>query len=541
MTASPTRLDGLTSLRFFAAMMIVIYHSNALFGLTPGHFVLAQGVSFFYVLSGFILTMVYPSLDDAAARRGFWRARFARIWPAYLAALLLGAWLLGYRWKTGPALAYVGMVQAWIPRPEYYFAYNAPGWSVSVEFFFYLLFPVLVHAWERTWKWKLPVVAALAVGMMLLSNQVAGPGATVTSTGLLVVNPLARLFEFVLGMSVARAWRARPATTGFGVATALELAALGACVLSMRWSQPIASWLLSTPLGGGGSVWFSVAGSAPAFAALVYVVAHGRGALSRVLSLKPLVLLGEVSYSIYLLHQTLLLAYTPHADDVPVVPPWAQGAIFLVVLVLVSYLVWHFVEMPMRRWIVGRQRLHGTAVALQAPSERRVWTRRPVLAALATAALLGGINASFYKPQRVVLAPVLPDPRPLVSASCNLENVGQQVFAGNTPLVIEGREAQQLGGWVLSQFSNRPGAPATVRITSADGRLGWEGRIVTWVYRGDVLKARSVAGGGNVGFLLMLDLSALPPGRYGVAVGIEEGGKRFLCNHGRRIEVPATP
>ena len=46
---------------------------------------LGQGVSFFFVLSGFILTFVYPTLDTGREVRGFWLARFARIWPAYMA------------------------------------------------------------------------------------------------------------------------------------------------------------------------------------------------------------------------------------------------------------------------------------------------------------------------------------------------------------------------------------------------------------------------------------------------------------------------
>src|SRR5688500_9857004 len=129
MSPSSSRLDGLTSLRFFAAMAIVLFHCDGVFGLGKGGFALLQGVSFFYVLSGFILARVYPRLAGRAAVFAFWRARVARIWPAYLAALAIGAWLLGYEWRFGTALAYLAMVQSWVPLPGYYFSYNGVGWS----------------------------------------------------------------------------------------------------------------------------------------------------------------------------------------------------------------------------------------------------------------------------------------------------------------------------------------------------------------------------------------------------------------------------
>src|SRR5882762_3313186 len=97
MTLTQTRkLDALTTLRFFAAAMIVVHHSRGNFGIPSDwavHLPLDQGVSFFFVLSGFILVYVYPRLDTWDARRKFWLARFARIWPAHITAFGL-LWLV---------------------------------------------------------------------------------------------------------------------------------------------------------------------------------------------------------------------------------------------------------------------------------------------------------------------------------------------------------------------------------------------------------------------------------------------------------------
>ncbi len=77
------KLDQLTSLRFFAAMVIVFHHATNSFGIRPIGVNLGQGVSFFFVLSGFILYYVYPKLATWPNIRQFWRARIARLWPAY--------------------------------------------------------------------------------------------------------------------------------------------------------------------------------------------------------------------------------------------------------------------------------------------------------------------------------------------------------------------------------------------------------------------------------------------------------------------------
>jgi peptidoglycan/LPS O-acetylase OafA/YrhL len=85
-------------MRFFAAAMIVVFHSG---GRLTTLFALEQGVSFFFVLSGFILTYVYPTLSGGHRLRDFYVARVARIWPAHLATFLLLLCLIqpgGWRW-----------------------------------------------------------------------------------------------------------------------------------------------------------------------------------------------------------------------------------------------------------------------------------------------------------------------------------------------------------------------------------------------------------------------------------------------------------
>ncbi len=393
-------LDQLTSLRFFAALMVLVYHSLGLFGLPRIDAQLGQGVSFFFVLSGFILTYVYPRLESAAETRRFLRARIARIWPAHVATLLLGFVLVPYVWDTPLAVANLLMLQGWIPMSSYYFSYNSVSWSISTELFFYLAFPFLVSRWDTTWSLKLLASLLLVVVLVVAANHLALPlygnrghgsdGRLVTQHGLIYIGPLGRLFEFVLGMSLARAWRvAVKPVRSTAVATSRELAAIGICALTMVYAPRVAQWSRDFALLGPSiAVWLENSGSALSFGLLIYVIAQGGGRVSRALCHPALVLLGEISYSFYLLHQILLNLYrrslSVHLDA------WgyATFAGFVLFVVLASYLMWVCVEMPARRLLLGRVAIHGTPAMLRSWRAALALGRRPALAAVVLLAIV---------------------------------------------------------------------------------------------------------------------------------------------------------
>ena len=151
-------LRPLTSLRFVAAMMIVLLHAGLFFGplwpwleLVPATAV--QGVSFFFVLSGFILTHVYK-LKPWLGYGRFIATRVARLWPLhFFATLLLFLFVSGgYMTYSGPGifdrnfvlLFNLGLIQSSIPTTAYVFSWNTVSWSISTEYFFYLAFPFLL-------------------------------------------------------------------------------------------------------------------------------------------------------------------------------------------------------------------------------------------------------------------------------------------------------------------------------------------------------------------------------------------------------------
>ena len=88
----PNQLNALTALRFFAAVLIVFHHSIGNFGISPeigNYFPNAQAVSFFFVLSGFVLAYSYKSLDNSKAITSFLISRIARVWPLHIVTLIL--------------------------------------------------------------------------------------------------------------------------------------------------------------------------------------------------------------------------------------------------------------------------------------------------------------------------------------------------------------------------------------------------------------------------------------------------------------------
>lgn len=361
------RIAPLTSLRFFAALLIVIFHVRGRLWLPPDFLAavpLTQGVSFFFVLSGFILSHVYASAPAFSAG-SFYRARFARIWPVHAALAMI--WLVagfsspftlpfGGLVPAAVALLNLLMLHAWIPVAAVHFSLNDVSWSVSTEFFFYLAFPLIGRSSSRRIACWLAGSVAATVAIVVACDMLDVPGVRqaltteVSTSGLAGVNPVARLWEFVLGIAAYRAWRGFPQSGEWSraKATFVELASVAGAVAAMVATPVIAA----SGVGGrtGGLVIMNAA-SAPAFAVLIATMASRRGAVSSALSSKPLVYLGEISYVTYLVHLMLLQAFEAGPDPFHALPPAMQFAAYLASVIAVSSVLHHAVETPLRRLI----------------------------------------------------------------------------------------------------------------------------------------------------------------------------------------------
>lgn len=356
-------IPALTSLRFFAAATIVLEHSIPYFHLGTAFaskYVLIQGVTFFFVLSGFILTYSHKGDSGVAGSFLFIYSRISRVWPAHIVAmlicyaLLVGVLGIAYEPTIGQTLLSATLTQAWSPLPSDFFAFNGVAWTLSVEMFFYVLFPVLIINFKNTWHIKLTLALTLAIGAILIAiNTGAKPfdGTDVVSIASWVyICPPAHLVEFVLGMVAAQAWTTYGhLIRGKEWATVAELVGV-ALILYGSAKVPALAWhiealgYISAPTRS----WLTVSGAAPFYAAALFLLSSRKGNVSTALSYWPLVWLGKISFSMYLVHQILERVLQLHPEWLGSTPMLVQFAAYWVATIALSWALWRFVEIPGR-------------------------------------------------------------------------------------------------------------------------------------------------------------------------------------------------
>jgi peptidoglycan/LPS O-acetylase OafA/YrhL len=335
-------IAALTSLRFFAAMVVVIFHYNLTRAIVPvpvtdfGY----EAVTFFFVPSGFILAYAH-GVPRAALNIGpkeFFAARLARICPAYYVGFLLvvllfiAAGILA-RLAPLPAALVLAMAQSWIP--QFALSLSPPAWSLSNEMFFYLLFPAL---WTTTrhvsHATSLVISAGLVLGAALVRNAI--PTDDETWNNFRLYFPLLNLPQFILGMSIGYFFLvircSERVYAGFFLGGLAML-----CLMVLAESRT--GWIAES------------ATLSTIFGSIIFGAAGMKGFMRTVLSAPPLILLGEASYGIYILHFPIWLWWNHYTRIVHQLG-WSSGADFgayLLLVVFASIAVLVFIERPARR------------------------------------------------------------------------------------------------------------------------------------------------------------------------------------------------
>lgn len=348
--AYPARIDPLTSLRFFAALAVFAYHIDlvtpvahnyATVLLHKGH----MGVDFFFILSGFILTHIYypQMIAGSLSIRNFFVNRIARVYPLHLigvaAAFAVGRIWHASGWSSDVTLGSLSknllLIQAWGYNRD--FSFNQPAWSISAEWFAYLVFPLLLAAFARVRPAVGLFIAVwfyitVCIGARILSH--------VDFTEFRAsYSPVKIMPEFVFGMALYL----------FGMqrrywfhGTAWTLAITGAFVVSVYLGLPDPA-------------------TVPFLGLLIVVMAeNARRGIKGPLSSKALVYLGEISYAIYMIHFFVLFAVWSFKDS-PMF--WPLLAVALPVTVALAAALHHAVEIPCRRLVrnMGQSRTQMTA------------------------------------------------------------------------------------------------------------------------------------------------------------------------------------
>jgi peptidoglycan/LPS O-acetylase OafA/YrhL len=371
------QLRELTSLRFLAAMAVLLGHFAPFFHTDQSNFEFAGGVgvSFFFVLSGFILTYRYWEAFEGGISRGTYRryivARIARVYPSYVLALLLitamyallNAHRAGmYRYPDDAVASWLVnlfALQTFAPSYDTQQVWNAPGWSISTELFFYVACPFLLAMLARRFAGRARLFAFLALAIAYALAMQAAALVLVIHHGwnrtfwIDIVagrNIFWRLPEFLTGMVAARLLYG-------GQVPALGSRAVRNVVLVVALAAAIALNAAPWPAGDTAAVIarqlrLDVASMLP-FGAMILAAAAGPTLLTPVLARPTWVFLGEASYGIYIYHWipwTFVAIAIDRGVNVP--NSLLAGVIFgTIIFAAASYIGY---ERPMRLLIRGR-------------------------------------------------------------------------------------------------------------------------------------------------------------------------------------------
>lgn len=383
-------IKALTGLRLFAAVWVVLFHFRPLLAQAMPDFSTAlapvlnsgaQGVDLFFILSGFVLAWNYldrmgPSWSTRDTLHFLWM-RLARVWPVYLVTLHLAALWIVFTLNVGhipaenadtlTATSYIRqlfLVQLWF---QPYFdgsSWDGPAWSISAEWLAYLTFGFLalvIFRLARATRARSLLLLAFAttlppVMFLLASGQFYTPWSWLPRI----------LLQFAAGaIACAAVRRLDPSDRTRTLAGLGSILLVGAIVgiLYRLDSHPIPGVIDS-----GGVVDLL-------FVPLVVLLSIGAGTLPRLLSTRILVYGGQISFSLYMVHELVHTAWNWAAQQFELdlagpAGPWLLVAIFAVTLAC-SALLYHVVEEPARHWMRRMVDIRGTVSKMPAADAGR--------------------------------------------------------------------------------------------------------------------------------------------------------------------------
>jgi len=340
-------IDGL---RAIAVLSVVLYHARLTF--IPGGFV---GVDIFFVISGFLITSIlYREMADRDfAISAFYERRVRRLLPALFAVIIVSgivSWfvllpdaLKDFGESAVWTMLFVSNVFFWLRTGDYF---NAPAetkpllhtWSLGVEEQFYIFFPIFLLIVMRLFHRR--AFAPTIIATFLVSFAVSIWAVRHTPVAAFYLAP-SRAWELMLGAILAL-----PIVPELKHEKLQELASAIGLVLIVLSVGLITS---STPFPG-------LTAMVPCLGAALIIYANGSGSTwtGRWLAMRPVVFVGLISYSLYLVHWPVFVFY----KYVKVSPLTATDtAICLAASLGLAVLSWRYVERPFRKRSLGWTRV----------------------------------------------------------------------------------------------------------------------------------------------------------------------------------------
>ncbi|MFO0947100.1 MAG: acyltransferase [Planctomycetota bacterium] len=331
-------------------------------------------LSFFFTLSGFILTYTYTDrgMPTRVDKREYFIHRFARIYPTYALGLLVSIpyFMLDIAARKPPyttfdiiggGLSTIFLVQSWVPTWARF--WNPPSWSLSCEFFLYLLFPWLVvhldrYSRRQLWcvligSWICSQVGPVTYGI-LDPDGIGRVDWVSTAFWLDVVkfNPILRLPEFVVGIALGKLYRLKTLEEVQALRGKGTIYSVGAVLIIFT----IALFTLKIPylMLHNGLV-------APLFAMFIYGLVLGGGPIVWFLNRGWVILCGDATYALYMIHTSVIFfaMIFPIIDKNRSYSPMTFVIVCTLICIVNSVITFKKFEVParrrVRRWFADRE------------------------------------------------------------------------------------------------------------------------------------------------------------------------------------------
>lgn len=336
MPNSNHHIKPLTSIRFFAAFFVMLSHLEFLRNTNLSFLSIDEGyasVTLFFILSGFVLSYSYQNrlLNKETLISKFYVARIARVYPIHIITFLITILLLPIANNSFRYYFYnITLIQAYIPSDKYYFDFNAVSWSLSVEMFFYLLFPFLIKFRNRY---------LVLITLFLLTIKIINPFEAIGKThAFLYIFPLFRLPDFIIGILL---YRIRKKYTFASIPSLTSLYQIVSVMILIIFMLLLKKVNISYR--------YDIYHIIP-MALIIYSFSFSNGILGKCLSNKFLVILGESSFSLYMIHQ-LVIRYMINRVGLENLN-WKLPVSMILISIVLSLFMFKYLETPLKNIIM---------------------------------------------------------------------------------------------------------------------------------------------------------------------------------------------
>ena len=339
-------INQLTFTRFLAASLIVLLHFGAFLKEKNIYFINAiwehfnLGVSYFYVLSGFVMYTAYSNKNNLNLK-SFYIKRFSRIYPLHILCLVFIIsvnffYISDYNIPKLAIGSHLVLIQSWIPRTV--LTLNAPAWSISVEMFFYLLFPIF-FALIKKYNFKIIFLSIVAFNII---NQIIFNYYYFSEYYIgfkpdgyfLFYNPLLHLNSFLIGILFGYIYKKNTLKkSNYDKHIFLTLILLISFIFICK-DIFIHNGFFAIPFG-----------------ILIILISNNTGKITEIFNNKYLIYLGNISFALYLLQMPVFRFSSELFKYLNLNNKSVNFFISFSLLIIISSLVYNYFEKPIQKLI----------------------------------------------------------------------------------------------------------------------------------------------------------------------------------------------